>query len=55
MELMLFKYEEMNGDGTPLFSDISSIEIEGEVWFVAADVCKALELDNVTKSSLFIR
>ena len=40
MELMLFKYEEMNGDGTPLFSDISSIEIEGEVWFVAADVCK---------------
>ena len=50
MELMLFKYEEMNGDGTPLFSDISSIEIEGEVWFVAADVCKALELDNVTKA-----
>lgn len=50
MELMLFKYEEMDGDGSPLFSEISSIEIEGEIWFVAADVCKALDLENVTKA-----
>lgn len=29
-------------------SDIRTLEIEGEPWFILADVCKALELTNVS-------
>ena len=32
------------------FSEIRFIQQNGEIWFVAVDVCKALELENVTKA-----
>ena len=37
-----------------VFNDISirTTEINGQIWFVAADVCKAIELSNVTKALL---
>lgn len=31
------------------FGEIRTVKIDGEPWFVAADVCRALELTNVTK------
>lgn len=37
-ELMIFK--------NPAFGEIRTAEINGEPWFVAADVCRALELGN---------
>jgi len=30
------------------FGSVRAIDVNGEPWFVAADVCKALELDNVS-------
>lgn len=39
-ELQIFK--------NPDFGEIRVIEIDGEPWFVAADVCSALELANTT-------
>ena len=30
------------------FGSVRAVEVEGEPWFVAADVCRALELDNVS-------
>ena len=30
------------------FGSVRAVEVEGEPWFVAADVCGALELDNVS-------
>lgn len=32
----------------PAFGQVRTMTIEGEPWFVAADVCKCLELSNVT-------
>lgn len=46
MELMLFKYEDMDGDGSPLFSELTTIDIDGEIWFVAHEVCKLLDIKN---------
>lgn len=46
MQLMIFKYE----DDTHNLADLTTIEINGEIWFVAADVCGLLGLDNPTKS-----
>ena len=37
-ELQLFRSQE--------FGDVRGIEKDGEPWFVAADVCRALELGN---------
>ena len=34
----------------PQFGEIRAVEKDGEPWFVAADVCKALELDDVNKA-----
>ena len=42
-ELQVFNY----GDGE---RPMRTVEIDGEVWFVAKDVCDILELDNVTKA-----
>lgn len=39
-ELAIFKNEK--------FGEVRTITIEGEPWFVAADVCKALEISNPT-------
>ena len=35
----------------PAFGDIRAMTIDGEPWFVAADVCKALEISNPTKAT----
>lgn len=32
------------------FGQLRTVEIDGEPWFIAADVCRALELDNVTNA-----
>lgn len=34
----------------PEFGKIRAIEQNGEPWFVAADVCRALELEDVNKA-----
>lgn len=39
-ELTVFNNEE--------FGEIRTITIDGEPWFVAADVCRALDLSNPT-------
>ena len=39
-ELTVFNNEE--------FGEIRTMTIEGEPWFVAADVCRALDLSNPT-------
>lgn len=39
-ELTIFKNDQ--------FGEVRTITIEGEPWFVAADVCKALEISNPT-------
>lgn len=34
----------------PDFGEIRTVEINGEPWFIAVDVCKALELDDTNKA-----
>lgn len=34
----------------PEFGEIRTVEINGEPWFVAVDVCRALELEDVNKA-----
>ena len=41
-ELMIFKNDE--------FGEIRIIEIENEPWFVAKDICEALEIKNTTQA-----
>lgn len=43
MQLLIFKYESGNQ-----LDDLTSVEIDGEFWFVAADVCALLEIKNVS-------
>jgi prophage antirepressor-like protein len=45
IQVQLFKYEEANH-----IDNLTTIEIDGEVWFVATDVCALLDLQNVTQS-----
>lgn len=42
MQLQVFKYQEENHH----FNDFRTVEIDGEVWFVAADVTKLLGYSN---------
>jgi len=44
MQLELHKYD----DGSHEFSDLRSVEIEGELWFVATDIAKALGYSNTS-------
>jgi prophage antirepressor-like protein len=44
MQLQIFKYEE---DREHL-NDLTIIEIDGEVWFVASEVCALLDIKNVS-------
>ena len=41
MELQIFNHQD--------FGQIRVVEQDGEPWFVAADVCRALELDDTGK------
>ncbi|MDR2917169.1 MAG: Bro-N domain-containing protein [Tannerella sp.] len=44
MQLQTFKYQ---GEKEQLLKEVKTIEIDGEIWFVAMDVCKALEISNI--------
>lgn len=44
MQLAVFKYQEEE-----FTSDFTTIEIDGEPWFLASDVCKILEIQNVSR------
>jgi len=45
MQLTIFKYHEDENNST---NDFTTIEIDGEPWFVAADVCAMLDIKNVS-------
>lgn len=43
MQLQIFKY---NDDNSSEMDDLTTIEIDGEAWFVASEVCKVLDIKN---------
>ena len=45
MQLSIFKYQSPEEQA---FNDITTVEINGEVWFSANDVCKALDISNTS-------
>lgn len=47
MQLQIFKYQTQEEQ---MLNDIRTVEIDGEIWFVAAEVCKVLEISNVSDS-----
>lgn len=49
MDLMLFKFEETDGTSINNFdTQVTVIDIDGEPWFVAADVCRILGIVNTS-------
>ena len=46
MQLQIFKYE----NDERILDDLTTIQIEGEVWFVASEVCKLLDIQNVPRA-----
>ena len=44
MQLQIFKYAEDEEN----FDDLTTIEIEGEAWFMASEVCKLLDLKDTS-------
>lgn len=44
MQLQIFKYAEDEEN----FDNLTTIEIEGEAWFVASEVCKLLDIKNTS-------
>jgi len=47
MQLAIFEYQEEN---TNSINDFTTIEINGEPWFIAADVCGMLDIQNVSQA-----
>jgi hypothetical protein len=47
MQLAIFKYQEENSSSV---NDFTAIEIEGEPWFIAVEVCALLGLTSATES-----
>ena len=47
MQLLIFKYESAEEH---ILNEISTVEIEDEIWFAAPDICSALGLSNVTEA-----
>lgn len=45
MQLQIFEYREDD-----YFGQIGTVEIDGEIWFVASDVCKVLEITNTSQA-----
>src|ERR1035437_788410 len=43
MQFQIFKYKEESH-----IDDLTTVEIDGDVWFVAADVCALLDIKNVS-------
>ena len=51
MNMLIFKYDEMDGTSISNAStDILTVEINGEPWFVASDVCNLLGLTNPSEA-----
>lgn len=49
MNYLIFKYDEMDGSAiSNVSTDILTVEIDGEPWFVASDVCNLLGIINVS-------
>ena len=46
MQLQIFKYESEESN----LNDLTTVQIEDEVWFVASEVCKLLDIQNVTQA-----
>lgn len=46
MQLQIFKYE----NDERVLDDLTTIQIEGEVWFIASEVCKLLAIQNVPRA-----
>ena len=44
MQTLIFKYENENH-----LDDLTTVEINGEIWFLAADACKLLDIQNVPR------
>ena len=45
MQLLIFKYQNENK-----LDELTTVEIDGEIWFVANDVCQLLDIQNVTQA-----
>lgn len=43
MQLAIFEYQDSDA-----INELTTLEIDGEVWFVAADICKLLDIKNVS-------
>ena len=43
MQLLIFKYESENH-----FDELTTVEIDGEIWFAAPDVCALIDIKNVS-------
>ena len=43
MQLQIFKYADEEDDN---FDNLTTIEIDNEIWFVATEVCKLLDIKN---------
>lgn len=46
MQLQIFKYE----SDESILNDLTTVQLEDEVWFVASEVCKLLDIQNVTQA-----
>ena len=46
MQLQIFRYE----NDERVLDDLTTIQIEGEVWFIASEVCKLLAIQNVPRA-----
>lgn len=47
MQLQIFKYSETDSNH---FGDLTTIDIDGEIWFVANQVCKLLDISNPSQT-----
>lgn len=45
MQLQIFKYQENDTQ-----DELTTVEIDGEAWFVASEVCKLLDIGNTTNA-----
>lgn len=45
MQLQIFQYREESDNN---FDSLTTIEINGEIWFIAIEVCKLLDIKNVS-------
>ena len=45
MQLAVFKYED---EDDQMLNDLTTIEIDGAVWFITGEVCALLDIKNVS-------